>query len=128
MKNKILVTCIIHFAAYKVVFEMVQFPLNYYHHNIFSTVNLLQLIQEKQVSYLAFSSSCTVNLLPSILFITKAASVVPAKNSTCDMHPVVQAMWNKFGQILQRQSNYLAAKLNLVWSKLRPIYGNGNKN
>jgi UDP-glucose 4-epimerase len=89
-------------------------------------VNLLQLMQEKQVSYLAFSSSCTVNLLPSILFITKAASVVPAKNSTGDMHSAVPAMWNKFEQILQRQSNYLAAKLNLVWSKLRPIYGNGN--
>jgi UDP-glucose 4-epimerase len=85
-------------------------------------------MQERQVRYLAFSSSCTVYGQPSILPITEEAPVAPAKNSTGDLHLGAPAMWNKFGQKLQRQSNYLAGKTNLVWSKLRPKHGDGNKN
>lgn len=71
---------VIHFAAYKAVGESVQFPLKYYQNNIFSTVNLLQLMHERQVPYLAFSSSCTVYGQPSFLPVTEAAPVVPAES------------------------------------------------
>jgi len=51
---------IIHFAAYKAVGESVDEPLKYYENNVGSLVTLLQIAQEKNISKLVFSSSCTV--------------------------------------------------------------------
>jgi len=51
---------IIHFAAFKTVPESVQKPLMYFHNNLESLINLLQYIQEYQVPYFVFSSSCSV--------------------------------------------------------------------
>lgn len=51
---------IIHFAASKAVGESVQKPLLYYHNNIISLINLLQLMPKYQVKGIIFSSSCTV--------------------------------------------------------------------
>ncbi len=51
---------IIHFAASKAVGESVQKPLLYYHNNIVSLINLLELMPEYKVKGIIFSSSCTV--------------------------------------------------------------------
>ena len=51
---------IIHFAASKAVGESVQKPLLYYHNNIVSLINLLQLMPKYDVKGIIFSSSCTV--------------------------------------------------------------------
>ena len=51
---------IIHFAASKAVGESVQKPLLYYHNNILSLVNLLELMPKYNVKGIIFSSSCTV--------------------------------------------------------------------
>lgn len=51
---------IIHFAAYKAVGESVEFPLMYFENNIFSLVNLLKCVEEFEIPYFVFSSSCTV--------------------------------------------------------------------
>ena len=51
---------IIHFAAFKSVPESVEKPLGYYHNNIESLVNLLECVQEFQIPYFVFSSSCSV--------------------------------------------------------------------
>ena len=51
---------IIHFAASKAVGESVQKPLLYYHNNIISLVNLLELMPKYNVKGIIFSSSCTV--------------------------------------------------------------------
>lgn len=51
---------IIHFAAYKSVPESVQNPLLYYHNNIASLVNVLQAVEQFQIPYFVFSSSCSV--------------------------------------------------------------------
>jgi UDP-glucose 4-epimerase len=51
---------IIHFAAYKTVPESVEKPLMYFHNNLESLINLLQYIQNYQVPYFVFSSSCSV--------------------------------------------------------------------
>ena len=51
---------IIHFAASKAVGESVQKPLLYYHNNIVSLVNLLELMPKYGVKGIIFSSSCTV--------------------------------------------------------------------
>lgn len=51
---------IIHFAASKAVGESVQKPLLYYHNNIISLINLLDLMPKYDVKGIIFSSSCTV--------------------------------------------------------------------
>ena len=51
---------VIHFAAFKAVGESVEFPLKYYHNNIGSLTNLLELCLKHKVSNVIFSSSCSV--------------------------------------------------------------------
>jgi UDP-glucose 4-epimerase len=51
---------IIHFAAFKAVGESVEFPLKYYHNNINSLINILELSKKYNVNNLIFSSSCSV--------------------------------------------------------------------
>ena len=57
---------IIHFAASKAVGESVQKPLLYYHNNIVSLVNLLELMPKYNVKGIIFSSSCTVYGQPKL--------------------------------------------------------------
>lgn len=51
---------IIHFAALKSVPESVEKPLLYYHNNLESLINLLELAEEFSVKSFVFSSSCSV--------------------------------------------------------------------
>ena len=51
---------IIHFAAYKAVGESVEKPLEYYHNNMNSLINILKCVDEFRVQHFVFSSSCTV--------------------------------------------------------------------
>lgn len=57
-ENKI--DAVIHFAGYKAVGESVAKPLKYYHNNILSTVNLVEVMEEFHVKKIVFSSSATV--------------------------------------------------------------------
>lgn len=50
----------IHFAGLKAVGESVAIPLKYYKNNLLSTLTLCEVMQEKQVKSLIFSSSATV--------------------------------------------------------------------
>ncbi|WP_342559438.1 UDP-glucose 4-epimerase GalE [Metasolibacillus sp. FSL K6-0083] len=54
------ISAVIHFAGYKSVGESVKQPLLYYQNNLFSTLNLLDVMQEFAVKKLVFSSSATV--------------------------------------------------------------------
>ena len=51
---------VIHFAALKSVPESVMEPLLYYHNNLQSLVNLLDICERKQIRQFVFSSSCSV--------------------------------------------------------------------
>lgn len=51
---------IIHFAAMKYVNESVEKPLEYYHNNLQSLINILQCCKEFEVESFVFSSSCSV--------------------------------------------------------------------
>jgi UDP-glucose 4-epimerase len=51
---------IIHFAAYKAVGESVEQPLKYYQNNVGGLITLLEVMKEKSVKNIVFSSSCTV--------------------------------------------------------------------
>ena len=54
------ITGIIHFAAYKSVPESISKPLDYYHNNINSLINLLKCCEASDISNFVFSSSCSV--------------------------------------------------------------------
>jgi UDP-glucose 4-epimerase len=51
---------VMHFAAFAYVGESVERPLMYYENNVATTINLLQAMQEANVSRFVFSSTCAV--------------------------------------------------------------------
>ena len=51
---------VIHFAAYKAVGESVADPLKYYHNNLISFINILNMMRELGRKNIIFSSSATV--------------------------------------------------------------------
>jgi len=69
---------IIHFAALKAVGESVEKPLQYYHNNLLSTINMLAMMNEFKVKNLVFSSSCTVYGQPDELPVTEHSPMKPA--------------------------------------------------
>lgn len=54
------IDAVIHFAAYKAVGESQEKPLMYYRNNLFGMITLLEVMMEKGVHKLVFSSSATV--------------------------------------------------------------------
>ena len=72
------IDAIIHFAAYKAVGESVEKPLEYYHNNTASLINLLMAMREFDTSSFVFSSSCTVYGQPDELPVTENAPVKKA--------------------------------------------------
>ncbi|NOY38504.1 MAG: UDP-glucose 4-epimerase GalE [Chlorobi bacterium] len=72
------ITAIIHFAASKSVGESVQKPLKYYRNNLVSLINLIEGMQQHNVTRMVFSSSCTVYGQPDTLPVSENAPVKPA--------------------------------------------------
>lgn len=72
------IDAIIHFAALKAVGESVEMPLEYYHNNSESLVNLLMAMKEFKTSSIVFSSSCTVYGQPDELPVTENAPIKKA--------------------------------------------------
>lgn len=66
---------VIHFAAYKAVGESVREPLKYYHNNVGGLVTLLQQMEAKGITNIAFSSSCTVYGQPEVNPVTENSPV-----------------------------------------------------
>ena len=64
---------VIHFAAFKSVNESVKEPLKYFQNNLQSLMNVLQAMQEYQVTNIVFSSSATVYGEPDQLPVTETA-------------------------------------------------------
>lgn len=62
---------IIHFAASKAVGESVEKPLLYYRNNLQSLITILELMRDKGVRNIVFSSSCTVYGQPDVLPVTE---------------------------------------------------------
>src|SRR5690349_17382699 len=71
---------IIHFAAYKAVGESVEKPLMYFENNINSLINLLKCVQEFEIPYFVFSSSCTVYGNPDHIPVTESTLPKPAES------------------------------------------------
>ncbi len=62
---------VIHFAGLKAVGESVEIPLSYYHNNLYSTINLCEVMAEFNVKKLVFSSSATVYGVPKTVPISE---------------------------------------------------------
>lgn len=71
---------VIHFAAFLLVNESVEQPLKYYSNNLVSTINLLEVMRDRGVKPLVFSSSCTVYGTPDQLPVDESAPVKPAES------------------------------------------------
>src|ERR1700753_346925 len=71
---------IIHFAAYKAVGESVEQPLMYFENNLLSLINLLKCVQEFEIPYFVFSSSCTVYGNPDVIPVTELTPPKPAES------------------------------------------------
>ncbi len=71
---------VIHFAAYKSVGESVEHPLMYFENNLNSLISLLKCVQEFQVPYFVFSSSCTVYGNPDEIPVTESTPPKPAES------------------------------------------------
>ena len=69
---------IIHFAAHKAVGESVENPLMYYQNNIFSLINIMQNMKDKNIQNLVFSSSCTVYGQPAELPVSENSPIQKA--------------------------------------------------
>ncbi|MCG8698949.1 MAG: UDP-glucose 4-epimerase GalE [Bacteroidales bacterium] len=72
------IDAIIHFAALKAVGESTEIPLEYYHNNIESLLNLLIAMKEFDTPSFVFSSSCTVYGQPDELPVTEKAPIKKA--------------------------------------------------
>lgn len=66
------IDAVIHFAAHKAVGESVNKPLEYYRNNLLSLINIMEIMRDKGVKNLVFSSSCTVYGQPDVLPVTEA--------------------------------------------------------
>jgi len=71
---------VIHFAAYKAVGESVEQPLMYFENNLYSLINLLKCVQDFEVPWFVFSSSCTVYGMPDTSPVTEATPPKPAES------------------------------------------------
>ncbi len=71
---------VIHFAAKKAVGESVQKPLTYYRNNLESLINVLEGMNENNISNFVFSSSCTVYGQPDELPVSESAPIKKAES------------------------------------------------
>lgn len=55
---------VIHFAAYAYVGESMQEPDKYFRNNVINTLNLLEVLREKSIRNIVFSSTCATYGLP----------------------------------------------------------------
>ncbi len=67
------IDAVIHFAGKKAVGESVEKPLLYYRNNLDATITLLEVMAEKGVKKLIFSSSATVYGIPEVIPVDESA-------------------------------------------------------
>lgn len=70
----------VHFAAYKLVGESVEKPLEYYRNNLNSLLNVMEGLQSQGNSNLVFSSSCSVYGNADELPVTESTPRKPAES------------------------------------------------
>ena len=95
---------IIHFAAYKAVHDSIENPLLYFENNLVSLINVLKCLQEFQIPYFVFSSSCTVYGSPDQIPVTEATPPKPAESSYGYTKQMGEQIVNEFSKSSGTQS------------------------
>lgn len=95
---------IIHFAAFKAVGESVEQPLMYFENNLVSLINLLKCVQEFNVPYFVFSSSCTVYGNPEVIPVTELTPPKPAESPYGYTKQMGEQIINEFSKAITSQS------------------------
>jgi len=95
---------IIHFAAYKSVSESVEQPLMYFENNMVSLINLLKCVQEFNIPYFVFSSSCTVYGNPDVIPVTELTPPKPAESPYGYTKQMGEQVINEFSKANPSQS------------------------
>lgn len=90
---------IIHFAAFKAVGESVDLPLLYFENNLNSLINLLKCVQEFNIRYFVFSSSCTVYGNPDEIPVTEFTSPKPAESPYGYTKQMGEQIINEFAKV-----------------------------
>ncbi|MGB8191826.1 MAG: UDP-glucose 4-epimerase GalE, partial [Chitinophagaceae bacterium] len=93
------ISAIIHFAAYKAVGESVEQPLMYFENNLNSLINLLKCVQEFQIGYFVFSSSCTVYGNPDQIPVTEYTQPKPAESPYGYTKQMGEQIINEFAKV-----------------------------
>ncbi|HEY8389009.1 MAG TPA: UDP-glucose 4-epimerase GalE [Parasegetibacter sp.] len=94
---------IIHFAAFKAVGESVEQPLMYFQNNLVSLMNLLKCVQEFNVPYFVFSSSCTVYGNPDVIPVTENSPIKPAESPYGYTKQMGEQIINEFAKAAKTQ-------------------------
>ena len=98
-ENKI--DSVIHFAGYKAVGESCREPLKYYHNNLMSTINLLEVMKKYDVKKFVFSSSATVYGNPGV----KKYSESLGRGKTTNPYGTTKAMIEQILEDLYKSDN-----------------------
>ncbi|MCG2614504.1 UDP-glucose 4-epimerase GalE [Terrimonas sp. NA20] len=94
---------IIHFAAYKAVGESVEKPLMYFENNNGSLINILKCVQEFNIPYFVFSSSCTVYGNPDEIPVTEKTMPKPAESPYGYTKQMGEQIINEFAKTVGTQ-------------------------
>lgn len=108
---------VIHLAGLKAVGESTEQPIRYYRTNLDTTLNLLEIMRERSVTQLVFSSSATVYGTPQVLPLSEDHPVGNnitnpygwSKAMNEQIIRDVQAAWPELGAVLLRYFNPVGA-------------------
>ena len=89
---------VIHFAAYKAVGESVEQPLMYFENNLYSLINLLKCVQDFEIPWFVFSSSCTVYGTPDTSPVTELTPTKPAESPYGSTKQMGEQIVNEFAK------------------------------
>jgi UDP-glucose 4-epimerase len=94
---------IIHFAAYKSVGESVEKPLMYFENNLHSLINILKCVQEFEIPWFVFSSSCTVYGNTDEVPVTEVTPPKPAESPYGYTKQMSEQIVNEFSKSFNTQ-------------------------
>jgi UDP-glucose 4-epimerase len=119
----------IHFAALKAVNESIKKPLVYYRNNLDSALTLLEIMTERKIGNLIFSSSATIYGQPKKNPIPETAPRQPATNPY-GKHPTLsttelEAQGNHMVGLSANGSLNLASNHGWIWNRILKYYYSG---
>ncbi|MCL4129317.1 UNVERIFIED_CONTAM: hypothetical protein GTU68_005377 [Idotea baltica] len=95
---------IIHFAAYKAVGESYEQPLKYYRNNLYSLINILDLLAEFKIPNFIFSSSCSIYGDIKESPVTEESPMQPAESAYGNTKQMGEQMIEQYSKVHDTKS------------------------